>query len=89
MKKLLSLALTAALLCSLGAPAAAAEAADTRLSTLTEKVKTTLGLDTSAYDKFQGDLEENLITPVWRLQWSSDGRELNVTSTEDGRILSY
>ena len=89
MKKLLSLALTAALLCSLGAPAAAAEAADTRLSTLTEKVKTTLGLDTSAYEKFQGDLEENLITPVWRLQWSSDGRELNVTSTEDGRILSY
>jgi hypothetical protein len=89
MKKFFSLVLSAALLCALGAPAGAAVSADTRLTSLTEKVKTTLGLDTSRYDKFHGELEENLVTPVWQLQWSGTAGELNITATEEGKILSY
>lgn len=88
MKKFLSLVLSTVLLCTLGVPVAAA-AADTRLAGLTEKVKSTLGLDTSAYDQFHGELEENLVIPVWRLQWSGEAGDLSVTATEDGKILSY
>ncbi len=90
MKKFLSLVLSVALLGTLGLPAAAAaESADTRLVKLTEKVKATLNLDTTGYDSFHGELEENLVTPVWQLQWSGSAGELNISATEEGKILSY
>jgi hypothetical protein len=91
MKKLLSLALAAAMLCTLAVPVAAAgaESADARLTAVTEKVKATLGLDTSAYTAFQGSLEDGTVTPVWQLQWTGEDGGLTISATESGKILSY
>lgn len=91
MKRFLSLALSAALLCTLGVPAVAAQtdSADARLAAVTEKVKATLSLDSAVYTSFHGDLEENTVTPTWYLQWSGEETELSVTATEGGKILSY
>lgn len=89
MKRFLSLALSAALLCALGAPALGAGGADARLSAVTEKVKAALELDTSAYDQFSGDLAENGVVPVWNLRWSGEKEELFIAATEEGRVLNY
>ena len=91
MKRFLSLALSAALLCTLGMPALAAEspAADARLTSVTEKVKARLGLDTSIYTSFHGDLEDGTATPIWNLQWSGENSQLVISATESGKILSY
>lgn len=90
MKKFLSLVVSAALLCTLGAPALAAEgSADARLAAVTEKVKAALGLDTAAYDSFHGELAENMVTPVWQLRWSGRDGGLVISATEEGKILSY
>lgn len=89
MKKAISLILTAALAGTLCAPALAAEAADARLTAVTQAVKATLGIDTEAYDQFYGDLRENQLAPTWDLIWSGPEGALNVTAAEDGSVLDY
>lgn len=89
MKRAISLALTAALLGGLCAPALAAEDADARLSAVTQTVKETLALDTEGYDSFYGDLSENELAPTWSLSWSGEAGNLEVTASERGKILSY
>ena len=89
MKKLLSMLLALALTCALVLPAAAAGQADERLSAVTATVKTTLDLNTDDYTAFYGDLEDDPLSPTWRLEWSGDGCSLSVGATEEGKILSY
>lgn len=89
MKKLLSMLLALALTCALALPAAAAGQADERLSAVTTQVKTALDLNTDAYTTFYGDLEDDPLSPTWRLEWSGDGCSLSVSATEEGKILSY
>lgn len=89
-KKLVSLALALTMGCALAAPAGAASTAEDRLSAVTAKVKAALNLDTAAFTEFHGNLEENVLAPVWNLEWSaSDGRGLSVNATEEGKILWY
>lgn len=90
MKKLLSLMLAAALACALSLPAAAAgeEGADARLAQVTQKVKQTL-LVGDEYDTFYGELRENELTPLWRLEWTGENAGLSVSAGEDGKIYSY
>lgn len=90
MKKLLSLLLVAALLGALGAPAMAAEeSADAQLARVTQAVKQTLGLDTSAYENFQGDCDEEELARVWSLRWSSGDRYISVQALDDGAITGF
>jgi len=101
-KRILSLALALALGCTLAVPALAGPApavepveasnvpaADERLSAVTEKVKAALGLDTSGYENFYGELDEDILAPTWRLEWSGRDGSLNVSATEDGKVLRY
>lgn len=87
MKRLLSLALSGALLAALTLPASAAGAHDVRLAQVTQAVKTVLELDTDAYETFRGNLSEDLV-PVWNLSWEGDRRSLSVTALEDGTVAS-
>ena len=88
MKRLLSLTLAAALLAALTLPAAAAEEPqDARLAKVTEKVKTTLGLNTDGYETFRGGLNEGL-APAWDLSWQSENRSLSIQALEDGTVVS-
>jgi len=89
MKKMLCLALVLTLLTGLTVPALAADPADARLAAVTLKVKDTLGLNTDAYDGFYGNFYEDALSPVWNLSWSGEGRSLNVSADENGRIISY
>lgn len=90
MKKILSLVTAAAMLCALSLPAAAeSTGTDQRLKTVTQTVKETLDLDTSAYTNFNGNLMENALAPVWSLNWSGAEQNLSISAGEDGRILSY
>ena len=88
-RRLLSLALVLVMLGSLTLPAAAAPAADARLASVTTQVKKTLGLNTDAYTEFYGDLAEDILAPSWFLDWSGEDGSLSITTTEDGKILSY
>ena len=89
MKKLLSLALAAALACSLAVPAAAAgESAEQRLTQVTQKVKQTLGIPDS-YTTFYGELTQDEISPYWRLNWEGEEASLTVYAGEDGKIYRY
>lgn len=88
MKRLLSLAAALCLISALAVPAAAANTADTRLTAVTQTVKNTLGLDTTAYNDFSGELSENQLAPMWHLTWKGDVGVLNVTATEAGKVLS-
>ena len=87
MKRLLSLAVAAALLAALTLPAAAAETKDARLAQVTQAVKDTLGLDTGGYETFRGGLSEDLV-PVWDLSWQGEARSLSVSALEDGTVAS-
>lgn len=90
MKKLLALILSAALLCGTALPALAeSENADARLTQVTQAVKSTLDLDTTAYTSFQGLCQEDALAPVWSLVWSGDTGSLNIDTLEDGTILYY
>lgn len=88
MKRLFSLALSAALLAALALPAAAAgeEDADARLAKVTRAVKTALSLDTDAYETFRGGSSEDLV-PVWDLSWEGEDRSLSVSALEDGTVV--
>lgn len=89
MKKLLSLILALALACGLAVPAAAAGQADERLAAVTARVKTTLDLNTEDYTEFYGNLDDDLLSPTWFLEWSGEDASLSVSATEEGKILSY
>lgn len=88
-KKLLSLTLALVMLCSLTVPAAAAQSADERLASVTTQVKKTLGLNTEEYTEFYGDLAEEILAPSWYLEWSGEDGSLSISTTEEGKILSY
>lgn len=66
----------------------AAETADARLTKVMQTVKKTLAIPDS-YKKFQGNLNENLVRSTWDLNWSKEGSELNITATEEGKVLNY
>ena len=90
MKKLLALLLSTALLCGTALPALAeAGDADARLTQVTQSVKSTLDLDTTAYTSFQGSCQEDALAPVWSLVWSGDTGALNIDVLEDGTIFYY
>lgn len=89
MKRPLSLALALILTCTLGAPATAAVQSDARLSAVTQQVKQTLGIDTQVYDQFYGNLVENELSPVWHLSWSGESGSLEVTASEEGKVISF
>jgi hypothetical protein len=79
------------LLFAMAAPGMAAEGGDSarRLATVTERVKSTLGLDTQRYKNFSGQLTEGELAPTWRLSWSGEDGSLEITAAESGKILSY
>lgn len=87
-RKLLSLALALVMACSLVLPAAA-QSADERLSTVTAQVKKTLDLDMTPYPEFYGNLDENILAPIWELEWNGPDRGLSISATEQGKILRY
>ena len=90
MKKLLSILLSAALVLGLALPALGAEGSATdRLTQVTQAVKDTLELDTTAYDDFRGDCYEQELTSIWSLFWSSSTGSLSVEALEDGTVISY
>lgn len=90
MKKLLALLLSAALLCGTALPALAEpENADARLTQVTQAVKSTLDLDTTAYTDFHGDSTEDILTPVWYLTWTGDTGSLTIEALENGTVISY
>lgn len=87
MKRMLSLALAAAVLAVLALPAAAAEpTADARLARVTQAVKETLDLETGAYDSFRGSCSEDLV-PLWSLNWENEDASLSVEALEDGTVV--
>lgn len=93
LKKMVSLALAAALTVSLGlggAPALAAGADDAALQSVTLKVKDLLGLDTELYTDFSGTSSEDALTGRrWTLEWSGDGISLSIRADDAGKIYSY
>ena len=88
-RRLLSLTLVLVLICSLTVPAAAAQSADERLASVTAQVKKTLGLNTEEYTEFYGDLAEEILAPSWYLEWNGENGSLSISTTEEGKILSY
>lgn len=90
-KRVLSALLAPMLLFAMAAPGMAAEGGDSaqRLTAVTEKVKSTLGLDTRRYKNFSGQLTEGELAPTWRLSWSGEDGSLEITAAESGKILSY
>ena len=88
-KRILSLLLAAVMLTSLSVPVSAAQSADDRLAAVTAQVKKTLGLDTGAYTEFYGDLMEDILAPSWYLEWSGENGSMNISATEDGKVLSF
>ncbi len=86
LRRLTAAALAAAL--CLGGPAAyAAGSADAELARVTQAVKATLSIPDS-YTKFYGEPRENFLGTLWELNWSGEDRELNVTATGEGKVLS-
>ena len=89
-RKLLALALCAALTMGLAAPALAAEASDQALMAVTAKVKETLELDTEVFTEFQGWAEEDaLLGRRWSLEWQGDGVRLSITADDQGKVYGY
>lgn len=88
-RRLLSLALVLVMLGSLTVPVAAAPTADARLASVTAQVKKTLDLNTKEYTEFYGDLTEDILAPSWYLEWGGEDGSLSISTTEDGKILSY
>lgn len=90
MKKLLALLLSTALLCGTALPALAESGnADARLTQVTQAVKSTLDLDTTAYTDFHGDSTEDALAPVWYLTWTGDTGSLTIEALEDGTVIYY
>lgn len=65
--------------------------ANARLAQVTQKVKQTLSIP-DTYTDFEGAANENNITgTVWNLSWQNEdgSKYLNISATEQGKILSY
>ncbi len=92
-RKIVAVALAAALGGSLALPAMAVEPAageDQALMAVTAKVKDTLGLDTEVFTDFQGHADEDvLLGKRWNLEWDGDGVMLHITADDNGKIYSY
>lgn len=89
-RKLLALALCAALTLGLAVPALAAETDDQALMAVTAKVKEALGLDTQEFDDFQGWADEDaLLGKRWNLEWRRDGSQLSITVDDKGKVYGY
>lgn len=89
-KRIAALALSAALVGSVGAAGAEGVASDQELMNVTAQVKATLGLDTEVFDDFSGWSDEDaLLGKRWHLEWSGDGVGLSITADKDGKIYSY
>lgn len=89
-RKLLALALCAALTLGLAMPALAAETDDQALMAVTAKVKAALGLDTEIFTDFQGWAEEDaLLGRRWSLEWQGDGVRLSITADDQGKVYGY
>ncbi len=89
MKKLLAFLLCFCLMLSTSAPVFAAGSADSELEQITEKVKSTLGLDTGAYSSFTGEYSEQELTKAWYLHWDGTGGSLAISALNSGEIISY
>ena len=87
LRKLAAAFMAAALSLSLAAPALAAEAADQRLTRVTLAVKGTLGIG-DEYTEFYGEPDETALGTRWSLSWKNEEGELNVTATDEGKVLS-
>lgn len=91
-KKVLVLFLALALLCCTAATALAATdnsaAMDSRLTEVTKLVKAQLGIG-DEYDSFNGYYNDYDMEKYWDLSWDSANSSLNVSATEEGKILSY
>lgn len=90
MRKLVSLLLTAAMLCSLGSAAfAAEETLANAMKTVTEKVKNQIDISDD-FTEFNGRKEDNGYHEYWDLTWSKqDGATLSVDVSTAGKIMSY
>lgn len=93
LRKVISLALAAAMAVSLGVGGVSAQAAgadDAALQAVTLKVKNILNLDTEIYTEFSGVSSEDVLTGRrWNLQWWGDGVSLTIRADDDGKIYSY
>lgn len=93
LRKVISLALAAAMAVSLGVGGVSAQAAgadDAALQAVTLKVKNILDLDTEIYTEFSGVSSEDVLTGrLWNLEWWGDGVSLNIRADDDGKIYSY
>lgn len=93
LRKVISLALAAAMSVSLGVGGVSAQAAgadDAALQAVTLKVKNILNLDTEIYTEFSGVSSEDVLTGRrWNLQWWGDGVSLSIRADDDGKIYSY
>lgn len=86
-RRLFAALLTLGMSLSLAGPALAVESADARLAKVTLAVKGTLGVD-DGYTQFYGEPSETSLGTTWSLRWSDDTRTLNVSATEEGKVLS-
>lgn len=93
LRKIMAVALAAALGVGSALPAMAVETAggeDQALMAVTAKVKDTLGLDTEVFTDFQGHAQEDvLLGKRWSLEWDGDGVMLHITADDNGKIYSY
>ena len=89
MKRMTALILTAALAAGLALPASAAESQEERLAQVTQAVKDTLDLDTSAYDNFYGECYDQQLVSQWSLTWEGAEERLSIDALEDGTVIWY
>lgn len=87
LRKLAALTAAAAIGLSLAAPAMAAEAADARLTRVTLAVKETLAIG-DEYTEFYGEPDETPLGTRWELNWEGGEERLNVTASDEGKVLS-
>lgn len=87
LRKLIAVFIAGALSLSLAAPALANQAADARLARVTLAVKGTLDIG-DEYTEFYGQPDETALGTRWSLEWKSEDEELNVTATDEGKVLS-
>lgn len=87
-RKLLAGMLTLALGMSVGAPALAADAADARLTQVAQTVIGTLDVGED-YTTFYGEPYESPLGTRWELSWSAEGKSLNVSATDKGKVVNY
>ncbi|BDF66078.1 hypothetical protein CE91St43_00500 [Oscillospiraceae bacterium] len=86
-RRIVTAALALALGMSLGAPALAADAADARLTKVTQAVKATLSIS-DEYTEFYGEPSETPLGTKWGLEWGGEDKGISVIAADDGKVLS-